>query len=207
MNKKGTYQKNRGILVCGLGLILIVLSGCGGLSTRYHDHPGDRACLKVYPFWENEEGERLLVGGLDCRLYPKGQSGSDSKLIETTDTDRPLLFDGLDPGAYRLKIFLHDRLLLSEVLDLLSGKRLTARIDVKGARQAYRFRQTLDQIGTGIGNALVSVGENLVVILIDGLEMSLEEALEDDDEGGKKKRRHKKPVPRRKKTNAFGRPE
>jgi len=185
-----------------MGLLLIVLSGCGGLSTRYHDHPGDRACLKVYPFWEDAEGERHLVGGLDCRLYLRGRSGSDSKLIDTTDTDRPLLFDDLDPGAYRFKVYLHDRLLLSEILELLSGKRLTARIDVKGARKAYRFRQALDRIGTGISNALVSVGENLVVILIDGLEMSLEEALEDDDND-----RDKNPVPRRKNTNAFGKPQ
>lgn len=203
MSRSDAHQPKRStaILVSGLGVLLIVLSGCGGLSTRYHDHPGNRACLKVYPFWENTEGERHLVGGLDCRLYPRGESSSDSKMIETTDTDRPLLFDDLDPGAYRFKVYLDDRLLLSEVLDLLSGKRLTARIDVRGARRADQFKQTVDRIGTGISNALVSVGENLIVILIDGLEMSLEEAIDDDDD-----ERDKDPVPRQKKTNAFGRP-
>ena len=213
-------RKSTAFLSCGTIVLLIVLTGCGSLSTRYHDHQGDCACLKVCPFWENDDGERYLVGGLDCRLYPRGGSGSDSKLIETTDTERPLYFDGLLPGEYRLKIYLDDQLLLSELLDLVARKRLTVKIDVKGARRANRFRQTLDRIGTGIGSALVDVGQILVLIFIDGLEMSLEDAIEGDDDeqdnqnafddGGEKKKkkkgRDKKPVPRKGKPNAFGRP-
>ena len=52
-------------------MLIFTLSGCQGVHFRYHDYPGDKSAVKVFPYWEDKHGEKRVVGGLQVILYSR----------------------------------------------------------------------------------------------------------------------------------------
>jgi hypothetical protein len=165
----------------------IALQGCQAVSLKYHDKAGDHSALKVYPYWEDSDGEKYLVGGLKVTLYPRFKVSHDTfeanEIIEEyTKTDSHLYFDDLEPGSYRLRVFLNEQTQVSEKIELLPGTRLTVRIDVAGVAMQQQFMDTLDDIGETIGEAIVEIGAVGVRIAVEALKVYLFEDPDEEDE-------------------------
>ena len=164
--------------LCTLLSIAFVLQGCQNITFKYHRKGGDLSALKVYPYWEGRDGEKYVVGGLKVTLYPRYEVEEDrfvaGKIIEeVTNTESPLYFDDLEPGSYRLRVFLNERAHVSEKLDLKPGKRLTVRIDVAGVEKTQNFSDTIEEIGETIGEAMVVIGTLSILIAVKALEIYL----------------------------------
>lgn len=174
-------MKHSGTLITfSLFLLLGLLPACRTTHFRYHDHPGEFAALKVYPFWETDDGEKYLVGGLTVSLHPKEEEpfGRDDFIQAMTHVEHPLLLEDLIPGTYRLRVYLEDGVHVTEKIELFSGRRLTVRVDVEGIRQNERLKVALDRIGEFVGNAMVLIGEHLFELMVEALIFGEE----DDDE-------------------------
>jgi len=166
----------------------MLLPGCHAVHLRYHDEEGQKARLKVSPYWEGSDGEEYLVGGLSVVLHSKQGHGvigenSSGKIRTVTRPDEPLVFDDLTPGMYRLKVYLDDDIKVSQDLELLAGKRLTVKIDVEGIEKREAFKESLEDIGAGIGEAVVIIGTVVLVVGIVALEIYLDDDDDDDKEG------------------------
>ena len=160
----------------------LLLSGCAHVSLTYHDEPGDLAAVKLYPFFEAENGDKYLVGGLGVTLYPRWDEPAlgdpeDRVIHGITSALEPLVYRGLVPGPYRLRVFLNDDVHVSEKIDLLPGKRLTVRIDVEGVESSARRERNLEKLAGHVGEAFIIVGK---VALVVGVKALLIYAGEDD---------------------------
>lgn len=175
-------------LICAFLSAALLLQGCQTVGLKYHEGEGRLAALKVYPYWEGSDGDKYIVGGLKVTLYPRYQVADDrciagEILEEITNPETHLIFDDLEPGSYRLRVFLNERNHISEKLDLLPGKRLTVRIDVAGVEKREAFMDTLGDIGETLGEAVVVVGAVAVLIAVEALKISLsDEDVEEEEE-------------------------
>jgi hypothetical protein len=174
-------------LVCAFLSAAFLLQGCQTVGLKYHENGGRSAALKVYPYWEGSDGEKYIVGGLKVTLYPRYRTADDryiaGKILEeTTNPETHLIFDGLEPGSYRLRVFLNERNHISEKLELLPGKRLTVRIDVAGVEKREAFMETLGDIGETLGDAVVMVGAVAILIGVEALKISLSDEEEEEEE-------------------------
>jgi len=198
---------NKILVIAALLLIMNILQGCQGVHLRYHDYPGDRSAIKIFPYWEGDDDEKHVVGGLQVILYSRenGAEIDSEEIIETTtDAESPLLFEELDPGSYRLRVYLNENIHISEKLDLISGKRLTVKVDVRGVRKNLGISNIFSRVGGAVvsfvGRAFVIIGENAIEMAIDSLTLIGSDDDDDDDDGfWKKIPRKERPRPSKKK--------
>lgn len=163
----------------------ILLQGCQETHFRYHEHPGDLAALKVYPFWEGKEGKKHLVGGLTVALHPKDKAllTTDDFIEERTGIDYPVFLEDLEPGTYRLRVYLDDDTHVTEKVELLSGKRLTVKVDIIGVRKNEQLKAVIDNLGGGVIRTLGEIVEAAFVLIRDEFfELIIEDMLFGEDE-------------------------
>lgn len=165
----------------------ILLQGCQETHFRYHEHPGDLAALKVYPFWEGKEGKKHLVGGLTVALHTKDKAilTADDFIEETTGIDYPVFLEDLEPGTYRLRVYLDDDTHVTEKVELLSGKRLTVKVDIIGVRKNEQLKAAIDDLGEGVIRTLGEIVEAAIVLIGDEIfELIIEDMLlgKDDED-------------------------
>jgi len=153
------------LLLC----MALMLQGCSGVSYCYRENEGDRSALQIHPFWERSGDDKYLVGGLNVILTPlkllnKSRSTAGDRREAVTTTEEPLLFTDLEPGIYRLLIYLNEITHVSETIELKEGKCLAVRVDVEGIKQRGGFFGSLEDIGEGMGEVVVVIGAVVVVI-------------------------------------------
>jgi hypothetical protein len=167
--------------ICMLLSLLMTLQGCTNVSFRYHDEDGDDAAVKVYPYWTDDEGERHIVGGLWVELYPK-YVDAGYILKEQTDPQFHLRFDDLDPGIYRLKVYIDEDTKVSEVIELIPGKKLTVRVDVEGVERKEAILNSIEKFGQGVGDVCIVIGETILFLTVIGLSVYVESTTDSDED-------------------------
>lgn len=179
--------------------LCIVLQACNGVTQRIHDHAAPLAAVKVFPFYEGSDGEKRVVPGLDVGLFPERKGSKTDVRIAATDESGPLLFEGLAPGPYELKIYVKGKKIVSEELDLRAGRRVTVRVDFVGIDSWKKF---IDRLERALADEFIDLAEEIITILLDNLVEELIEEITDNDNGnddeesgGKKKKRAKESAP------------
>lgn len=150
--------------------VILTLQGCGIVGLRYHDDAGDMSALKVAPYWEGDSGEKYLVGGLKVELHPRGGIESPAQNAITC-TKEALMFQDLEPGKYRLKVFVNPKIKVSKTIELKRGKRLTVKIDVDAAKSKQNFKEAMGDVGEAITDTCVVIGSAIIVIGIVALKL------------------------------------
>jgi len=169
-------------LLCLVLPFCFTVAGCSNVSQRVHDQAGNIASVKVFPFYVDADGEKLVVPGLDVGLFPERRGRAMDVRIATTEESGPLVFDGLVPGEYLLKIYLKGRKIVKEDLELRAGKRVTVRIDFVGIDSWQRF---INKLEAALAAEFFDLAEEIITHLLDSLTDELfEEDLDDDDESG-----------------------
>lgn len=158
--------------------VILSLQGCSVISMRYHDEPGPHSAVKLYPYWEGEDGDEYLVGGLKIRLLPlddpdtdNARPGAGREVI--TNSKTPVFIGNLEPGFYRLQITVDENIQVCEDLVLYPGKRLTIRIDVEGVREQEMFMDAIEDVGEAFERVFVVIGTAVLIIGVTALRIYL----------------------------------
>jgi len=167
-------------LVCSLLIPCLVLMGCSSVSVKEHDTGGAPAMVSVKSYWEDEGGEKRLVGGLKCQLVRK-QEGVDPQLIAeaTTEVDELLVFENLEPGRYRFVVRGGKVEKSTEEFTLRAGKRMSVRIDVSGGL-GEAVQDVASAIAEGAVVVAVVVGATVAVVTLVGVVVVVAVLTEDD---------------------------
>lgn len=158
--------------------LILSLQGCSAISMRYHDEPGSNSAVKVYPYWEGDDGDEYLVGGLKIRLLPLDEAGMDDARSRAgreiiTNSKTPVFMGNLEPGLYRMRITVDENIQVYEDLVLFPGKRLTIRIDVEGVREQEMFMDAIEDVGEAFERVFVVIGSAVLIIGVTALRIYL----------------------------------
>ncbi len=115
--------------------LTLALTGCHAVRLKQHAHPGDDAALKVRPYTRIADGSKVTVPDLEV-VVAAAQPAAVASRRGQTACDRHLLFADLPAGDYFVRVYRDDRLLCIRPVQLLTGQRLTLRIDIE-ALQLY----------------------------------------------------------------------
>lgn len=169
-------------LVCSLLVPCLLLMGCPSVSVKEHDTGGAPPMVSVKAYWEDEGGEKRLVGGLMCQLVRK-REGVDPQLVAeaTTEVDELLVFEDLEPGRYRFVVRGGKVERSSEEFTLRRGKRMSVRIDVSGGI-GEAVQDVASAIAEGAVVVAVVIGATVAVVTLVGVVVVVAVLTEEDDD-------------------------
>ena len=158
--------------------LISLCASCQSSSTKTHRTGGSAPYVSVKGYWTDDDGEKHLVGGLNCVL---SSTKSDFTVGKKTLAGKALKFENVTPGPYIVKLSTPDGQFLQEEFTLPERRRVTVRFDL----EAKKSSDALKDVAQGASYVLLEGSKYLLVVVAIAALASV-----DDDDDDRKRHRH-----------------